>query len=83
MGIQPLRWWVPRHALLLAAVEFGFDRDWKPGAITLYVTLAYLTGQIVANLSSHVIEHKFCRGVLAPSEDLLLRLASLKDEPNF
>lgn len=64
--------------LLLAAVEFGFDgnwlveREWKPGVIALYVTLAYVIGHIVASLASHFLEQNLSRKYLGPSEELLL-----------
>ncbi len=64
--------------LLLAAAEFGFDgnwlteREWKPGGIALYVTMAYVIGHIVASIASHLLEHNFSRKCLGPSEELLL-----------
>ncbi len=65
--------------LILAASEFAFDgqwlldRDWKPGSIGLYVTMAYVIGHISANLSSDLIENRFGRKLLGPSEILLFR----------
>lgn len=63
--------------LILAAAEYGFDgswlvdRDWKPGSIALYVTMAYVIGHISANLASFFLEEKFGRKILGPSEELL------------
>lgn len=63
--------------LILAAAEFGFDgnwlvdREWKPGSIALFVTMAYIIGHILANLASELLEHRFGRGVLGPCEELL------------
>ncbi len=71
--------------LILAAAEFGFDgqwlveRDWKPGHIALYVTMAYIIGHISANLSSDLIENRFARKLLGPSEELLFRAADAKN----
>lgn len=65
--------------MVLAAVEYGFDgnwlveRDWKPGGIALYVTMAYVIGHILANLSSELIGNRLGRGVLGPSEELLFK----------
>lgn len=72
--------------LILAAFEFGFDgnwlidRDWKPGAVVLYVTIAYVVGHVLANLSSHFVEHQFARRALGPSEDILLQGEKKKGE---
>lgn len=63
--------------LILAAAELGYDgtwlveRDWKPGSTALYVTMAYVIGHIVANISSYLIEHRFLRGLLKSPEETL------------
>ncbi len=65
--------------LILATGEFAFEgnwlveRDWKPGSIALYVTMAYIIGHISANLSAWLIEQKFGRGLLGASEELLFK----------
>lgn len=64
--------------LILGACEAAHDgrwligRDWPPGRVSMYLTLAYSIGQIVAFLSRAVIEQLFVRNCLPAPEDVLL-----------
>jgi hypothetical protein len=63
--------------VLLVAADFAFDGGWLlrekfPPVLALFlVTLAYVTGHIVANISSFVLERKFLRGVLRSPEETM------------
>jgi hypothetical protein len=60
--------------LLLCAADYAFDGGWLlkkevwPVHAIFWAVLAYVTGHIVATVSSYWLEHKFLRGVLISPE---------------
>ncbi len=67
--------------LILGACEAAHDgrwlinRDWPPSRISLYMTMAYSIGQVVAALSRILIEQTFVRKCLRMPADVLLTSA--------
>jgi hypothetical protein len=65
--------------LILCAFEYAFfgtslaDRDWKIGPALFYAVLAYIIGQIVANMSSYWLEHVIVREWLKSPEETLFK----------
>ena len=63
--------------VLLAATDFAFDGGWllkdsiPPVFVLFWITVAYVTGQIIANVSGFVLERKFLRGVLRSPEETM------------
>ena len=63
--------------VLLCAVDYAFDGGWLlrnellSVHIVFWIVLAYITGHIVANISSFSLEHKFLRKVLKSPEETL------------
>jgi hypothetical protein len=67
--------------LILGACEAAHDgrwlinRDWPPSRISLYMTMAYSIGQVVAALSRILVEQTFVRKCLRMPQDILLTSA--------
>ena len=63
--------------VFLFAVDFGFSGGWLikedlwPVYIVFWIVLAYITGHIIANISSFLLEHKFLRETLISPEETL------------
>jgi len=63
--------------ILLYAVDYGFSGGWFiredlwPVYILFWIVLAYITGHIIANISSFLLEHKFLREILISPEETL------------
>ncbi len=64
--------------ILLAAIDYSFDGGWllkeKHTAVVglLWITVAYIVGHLVAQISSTLVEHILVRRVLDPPETTLL-----------
>lgn len=63
--------------VLLCAVDYAFDGGWliKNELLSVHIAfwtvLAYITGHIIANISSFLLEHKLLREVLKSPEETL------------
>lgn len=72
--------------LILCAFQYAFfdtplaERDWKVGPALFYAVLAYIIGQIVANLSSYFLEYIVVREWLKSPEETLFNEAKKKGE---
>jgi hypothetical protein len=63
--------------MVLCAVDYGFNGGWLlrndswPVYVAFWTVLAYITGHVIANISSFLLEQKFLRQVLISPEETL------------